>query len=127
MQKKYLVIGWYFFHQAFKNLYGGIIISSIEKPLSFLQFKVTEELERIAQKIQIFRAWNGRSPLLVIFSKINIENIASGQRAGNCSTTNHGFFAAGDVSHTYMEQVWVAVGGGTKAALSAYEYLLPKL
>ena len=38
-----------------------------------------------------------------------------------------GIYAAGDVTNTYIEQVWVAVGGGAKAALSAYEYLLPSL
>jgi thioredoxin reductase len=38
-----------------------------------------------------------------------------------------GLYAAGDVTNTYFEQVWVAVGGGTKAALSAYDYLLPSL
>ena len=36
-----------------------------------------------------------------------------------------GIFAAGDVTNTYAEQVLVAVGEGAKAALSAYEYLLP--
>jgi alkyl hydroperoxide reductase subunit F len=38
-----------------------------------------------------------------------------------------GIFAAGDVTNTYAEQVLVAVGEGAKAALSAYEYLLPAL
>lgn len=38
-----------------------------------------------------------------------------------------GICAAGDVSNTYMEQVLVAAGGGVKAALSAYAYLLPSL
>jgi len=38
-----------------------------------------------------------------------------------------GMFAAGDVTNTYAEQVLVAVGEGAKAALSAYEYLLPRL
>ncbi len=38
-----------------------------------------------------------------------------------------GIFAAGDVTNTYAEQVLVAVGEGAKAALSAYEYLLPEL
>jgi thioredoxin reductase len=38
-----------------------------------------------------------------------------------------GIYAAGDVTNTYIEQVWVAVGGGAKAALSTYEYLLPSL
>lgn len=38
-----------------------------------------------------------------------------------------GVFAAGDVTHIMAEQVLVAVGEGVKAALSAYEYLLPML
>lgn len=38
-----------------------------------------------------------------------------------------GLFAAGDVTHIMAEQVLVAVGEGVKAALSAYEYLLPTL
>lgn len=38
-----------------------------------------------------------------------------------------GIFAAGDVTNSYAEQVLVAVGEGAKAALSAYEYLLPML
>jgi alkyl hydroperoxide reductase subunit F len=44
----------------------------------------------------------------------------------NC--TNHpGIFAAGDVASGFAEQVLVAVGEGAKAALSAYDYLLPRL
>jgi alkyl hydroperoxide reductase subunit F len=42
-------------------------------------------------------------------------------------TSVPGIFAAGDVTTTYAEQVLVAVGEGAKAALSAYEYLLPML
>ena len=42
-------------------------------------------------------------------------------------TSVPGIFAAGDVANTYAEQVLVAVGDGAKAALSAYEYLLPML
>ena len=38
-----------------------------------------------------------------------------------------GIFAAGDVTDTFAEQVLVAVGEGAKAALSAYDYLLPTL
>jgi thioredoxin reductase len=38
-----------------------------------------------------------------------------------------GVFAAGDVTSIFAEQVLVAVGEGVKAALSAYEYLLPTL
>jgi thioredoxin reductase len=42
-------------------------------------------------------------------------------------TSVPGIFAAGDVTDTYAEQVLVAAGEGAKAALSAYEYLLPIL
>ena len=42
-------------------------------------------------------------------------------------TSVPGIFAAGDVTNVYAEQVLVAVGEGVKAALSAYEYLLPQL
>ncbi len=42
-------------------------------------------------------------------------------------TSLPGIFAAGDVTNIYAEQVLVAVGEGVKAALSAYEYLLPML
>jgi len=44
----------------------------------------------------------------------------------NC-TNVPGLFAAGDVTNGYAEQVLIAVGEGAKAALSAYEYLLPML
>ena len=44
-----------------------------------------------------------------------------------CRTSIPGMFAAGDVTNGYAEQVLVAVGEGAKAALSAYEYLLPDL
>lgn len=40
-------------------------------------------------------------------------------------TSCPGLFAAGDVSNAHAEQVLIAVGEGAKAALSAYEYLLP--
>lgn len=43
----------------------------------------------------------------------------------NNHTNIPGIFAAGDVTNTYAEQVLVAVGEGAKAALSAYDYLLP--
>jgi NADH-dependent peroxiredoxin subunit F len=42
-------------------------------------------------------------------------------------TSQPGIFAAGDVTNTYAEQVLVAIGEGAKAALSAYDYLLPSL
>lgn len=42
-------------------------------------------------------------------------------------TSEPGLFAAGDVTTICTEQVLVAVGEGAKAALSAYDYLLPHL
>ncbi|GMQ77984.1 MAG: hypothetical protein BMS9Abin02_0476 [Anaerolineae bacterium] len=42
-------------------------------------------------------------------------------------TNIDGLFAAGDVTNIFAEQVLVAVGEGVKAALSAYEFLLPTL
>lgn len=44
-----------------------------------------------------------------------------------CRTSVPGLFAAGDVTNSYAEQVLVAIGEGAKAALSAYDYLLPRL
>jgi alkyl hydroperoxide reductase subunit F len=47
----------------------------------------------------------------------------------DCSNRTNipGIFAAGDVTTTFAEQVLISVGEGAKAALSAYEYLLPVL
>lgn len=42
-------------------------------------------------------------------------------------TSVPGIFAAGDVTNLFAEQVLIAVGDGAKAALSAYDYLLPHL
>jgi alkyl hydroperoxide reductase subunit F len=42
-------------------------------------------------------------------------------------TSVPGMFAAGDITSIYAEQVLVAVGEGVKAALGAYDYLLPML
>lgn len=44
-----------------------------------------------------------------------------------CRTNTPGLFAAGDVTNNYAEQVLIAIGEGAKAALSAYDYLLPQL
>ena len=44
-----------------------------------------------------------------------------------CRTNVPGLFAAGDITNGYAEQVLIAVGDGAKAALSAYDYLLPQL
>lgn len=46
---------------------------------------------------------------------------------GSCRTSVPGLFAAGDVTDTGAEQVLIAIGEGAKAALSAYDYLLPFL
>ena len=59
---------------------------------------------------------------LVDLSPMGLINIDERNR-----TNAPGIFAAGDVSNTYMEQFLVAMGGGVKATLSAYEYLLPNL
>jgi alkyl hydroperoxide reductase subunit F len=47
----------------------------------------------------------------------------------DCSnhTNVPGIFAAGDVTTSHAEQVLISVGEGAKAALSAYDYLLPFL
>ena len=52
-----------------------------------------------------------------------------GQIIVDCAnaTSVPGVFAAGDVTNNFAEQVLIAVGEGAKAALSAYEYLLPML
>lgn len=42
-------------------------------------------------------------------------------------TSCPGLFAAGDVTDAYAEQVLIAVGEGAKAALSAFNYLMPVL
>jgi len=42
-------------------------------------------------------------------------------------TSCPGLFAAGDVTDAFAEQILIAVGEGAKAALSAYDYLLPSL
>jgi thioredoxin reductase len=42
-------------------------------------------------------------------------------------TSCPGLFAAGDVTDAHAEQVLIAVGEGAKAALSAFDYLLPVL
>ncbi|MBN2547982.1 MAG: FAD-dependent oxidoreductase [Anaerolineales bacterium] len=45
----------------------------------------------------------------------------------SCRTNIPGILAAGDATSGFAEQVLIAVGEGAKAALSAYEYLLPRL
>jgi alkyl hydroperoxide reductase subunit F len=47
----------------------------------------------------------------------------------DCSNRTNvpGIYAAGDVTSGFAEQVLIAVGEGAKAALSAYEFLLPNL
>jgi NADH-dependent peroxiredoxin subunit F len=58
-----------------------------------------------------------------------VELDAQGRIKIDCSTRSSvpGLFAAGDVTSLYAEQVLIAVGEGAKAALSAYDYLLPNL
>jgi alkyl hydroperoxide reductase subunit AhpF len=58
-----------------------------------------------------------------------VELDAQGRIKVDCfsRTSVPGVFAAGDVTDIYAEQVLIAVGEGAKAALSAYDYLLPML
>lgn len=58
-----------------------------------------------------------------------VELDAQGRVKIDCGTRSSvpGIFAAGDVTSIYAEQVLIAVGEGAKAALSAYDYLLPLL
>ena len=58
-----------------------------------------------------------------------VDMDADGRIDVDCAnrTNAPGIFAAGDVTSGYAEQVLVAVGEGAKAALSAYDYLLPRL
>ncbi|OGO34643.1 MAG: hypothetical protein A2Z16_09420 [Chloroflexi bacterium RBG_16_54_18] len=58
-----------------------------------------------------------------------VELDAEGRIKVDCANRTNipGVFAAGDVTSGYAEQVLIAVGEGAKAALSAYDYLLPKL
>jgi alkyl hydroperoxide reductase subunit AhpF len=53
----------------------------------------------------------------------------SGRIIVDCAarTSRAGIFAAGDVTNLFAEQVLIAMGEGAKAALSAYDYLLPRL
>jgi alkyl hydroperoxide reductase subunit F len=58
---------------------------------------------------------------------VNLDDLGRVKVDGYARTNVPGLFAAGDVTDTFAEQVLVAVGEGAKAALSAYEYLLPVL
>ena len=40
------------------------------------------------------------------------------------ATSREGVFAAGDVTTSFGEQIFIAIGDGARAALSAYDYLL---
>ncbi|MGD2077525.1 MAG: FAD-dependent oxidoreductase [Chloroflexota bacterium] len=58
-----------------------------------------------------------------------VETNEEGHIIVDCQSRTNvpGIFAAGDVTHIMAEQVLVAVGEGVKAALSAFEYLLPRM
>jgi alkyl hydroperoxide reductase subunit F len=58
-----------------------------------------------------------------------VEMDDQGRIIVDCSnkTNTPGIYAAGDVTSGFAEQVLIAVGEGAKAALSAYDYLLPDL
>ncbi len=58
-----------------------------------------------------------------------VELDQDGRIKVDCSNNTNvpGIYAAGDATDTFAEQVLISVGEGAKAALSAYEYLLPTL
>lgn len=58
---------------------------------------------------------------------VDMDDLGRIKIDSNNKTSVQGIFAAGDATTGYAEQVLVAVGEGAKAALSAYEYLLPML
>jgi NADH-dependent peroxiredoxin subunit F len=58
---------------------------------------------------------------------VDLDELGRIKIDSNNKTSVQGVFAAGDATTGYAEQVLVAVGEGAKAALSAYEYLLPML
>ena len=63
----------------------------------------------------------------IVKSLVNLDENGRIIVDGNNKTNVPGAFAAGDVTTDFAEQVLIAVGEGAKAALSAYEYLLPTL
>jgi alkyl hydroperoxide reductase subunit F len=81
--------------------------------------------EYVADAMFVEKALTPNSQLVQGLAQLN-EN---GQIVvdGANRTNVPGLFAAGDVTNSYAEQVLIAVGEGAKAALSAYEYLLPVL
>ncbi|HJS29896.1 MAG TPA: NAD(P)/FAD-dependent oxidoreductase [Anaerolineales bacterium] len=83
-----------------------------------------EELQIEADGVFVEKALRPNSEIVADLVELDEEGHILIDTAGR--TIIPGLFAAGDVATT-TEQVLVAVGEGAKAALSAYEYLLPTL
>ena len=81
--------------------------------------------EMDADAIFIEMALNPNSQMVAGLVDLDEEGRIKVDIAGH--TSMPGIFAAGDVTSGFAEQVLIAVGEGAKAALSAYEYLLPQL
>jgi thioredoxin reductase len=83
-------------------------VQAIEAEGTFIEMKLNPNSQMVAHLVEL----DG-------LGRIKVD--------GYARTNVPGLFAAGDVTDTFAEQVLVAVGEGAKAALSAYEYLLPVL
>lgn len=83
-------------------------LSDVEFDGSFVELGLVPQTQAVAGLVDVDE-----------FGRVKIDS--SGR------TSVPGIFAAGDAAVGPAEQVLIAVGEGAKAALSAYEYLLPKL
>lgn len=87
---------------------GDGATSEVEFDGSFVELGLTPQTQAFAGVVEMDE-----------LGRIKVDNAAR--------TSVPGIFAAGDSTAGQAEQVLIAVGEGAKAALSAYEYLLPKL
>ncbi len=84
---------------------------------------VVQEIPTDGTFIEVALAANSQ----MVAGLVNLDE--KGRIIVDCATRTNipGLFAAGDVTNSYAEQVLIAIGEGAKAALSAYDYLLPTL
>ena len=82
--------------------------SDLQADATFIEMALIPNSQMVAELVELDE--NGR----IVVDCANCTNVP-------------GIYAAGDVTSGFAEQVLIAVGEGAKAALSAYEYLLPKL
>jgi alkyl hydroperoxide reductase subunit F len=81
--------------------------------------------ELVADAVFIEKALIPNSQMIADLVELDDQN----RIVVDCSNRTNvpGIYAAGDVTSGFAEQVLIAVGEGAKAALSAYEFLLPNL